>query len=289
MQAQGLLTGKFTLHAQTPTVQAGVTDKSSRMIYPAAGGTLKLVDAKAAFTDVLEKSFDGSLKFDSAAPVTPGLPTDWLGNSVTIPSGVPITLTVHLALVAEVSASRDNQFKASVGAFAKATSSVGVYVFSKLLKPCTETVTLSSSPYFLPTIKYKDVCLDVLKDIDASMTENHINTCTVPSNVEGLSGSCSANKWLVMQKRTGPTVVTGFSAPTLTAANKANIVFGVGFYPMCVEYFSLSCVFILTTVSQCAHIDLCRHLQGILSSSLGGHHHSPGLIVLLQRGHKHRE
>ena len=288
MQALGILTGKFTLHAQTPTVQAGVTDKSSRMIYPTADG-LKLVDAKAAFTDVLG-TFDGSLKFDSAAAVTPGLPTDWLGNTVTIPAGVPISLTVHLALVAEVSASRDNQFKASVGAFAEATASVGVYVFSKLLKPCTETLNrLSSTVYWLPSNTYTDICLDVLKDIDASMTENHINTCTVPSNVEGLSGSCSANKWLVMQKRTGPIVETGFSAPTLTATNKANVVFAVGFYPMYVEHLSSYCVFILTTVSQCAHIDLCRYLQDILGSSLGGHHHSPGLIVLLQRGHKHRE
>jgi len=167
MQALGILTGKFTLHAQTPTVQAGVTDKSSRMIYPTADG-LKLVDAKAAFTDVLG-TFDGSLKFDSAAPVTPGLPTDWLGNTVTIPAGVPISLTVHLALVAEVSASRDNQFKASVGAFAKADSSIGLFVFSRVTSPCTDTS-------WLPNSKYGNICKDVLSK--AGVTETQIKDHT---------------------------------------------------------------------------------------------------------------
>ena len=215
------------------------------MIYPAIGGTLKLADAEAAFTDVLE-TFDHSLQFNPGL-VTPNLPTDWLGNTIVIPAGVPITLTVHLALVAEVSASRDNQFKASVGAFAKATASVGVYVFSKLTKPCTETMNyFSSTPYFLPTISYKSICLDVLKD--ASVTEDNINSCTAPSGVQGLKGGCAQSRWLLLQKTTGPDVETGFSTPTLTAANKANVVFGVGFYPMCVEQLHLSFACILTTV-----------------------------------------
>jgi hypothetical protein len=52
--------------------------------------------------------------------VTPDLPSDWAGVSITIPVGVPITLKVSLGLVAELSATRDNQFTASVGAFARA-------------------------------------------------------------------------------------------------------------------------------------------------------------------------
>jgi hypothetical protein len=219
MRVEGLLTGKFTLHAQTPTIQAGKTDKAARMIYLTTGGTLKLFDAKAAFTDVME-TFDDTLQFNTNRLVTPDLPTDWMGNSVIIPAGVPITLTVQLALVAEVSVTRDNQFKASVGAFAKATASVGVYVFSKKTKPCSSD---------LPNSNYQSICLDVLKD--ASVTEDHIEKCTVPSGVQGLSGGCSSSL-LVLQKRTGPDVETGFSTPTLTAANKANVVFGVGFYPM---------------------------------------------------------
>ena len=245
IQAEGLLTGKFTLHAQTPSVQAGATSKASRMIYPGVGGALKLVDAGASFTDVL-KTFDGSIKFDKSAAVTPNLPSDWTGPPpITITVGVPVTIQVHLALVAEVSATRDNQFKASVGAFAKATSSVGLFIFSKINKPCTD-VKFSGGTVWLPKDSYKEICLDVLKD--ASVTEAQIQSCTVPSGVQGLSGSCSANEWLVLQKRTGPIVETGFSAPTLTAANKANVVFGVGFYPMYAELRVLFFASILTTV-----------------------------------------
>jgi hypothetical protein len=245
IQAEGLLTGKFKLHAQTPSVQAGATSKASRMIYPGVGGALKLVDAGASFTDVL-KTFDGSIKFDKSAAVTPNLPTDWTGPPpITITVGVPVTIQVHLALVAEVSATRDNQFKASVGAFAKATSSVGLFIFSKINKPCTD-VKYSGGTVWLPKDSYKEICLDVLKD--ASVTEAQIQSCTVPSGVQGLSGSCSANEWLVLQKRTGPIVETGFSAPTLTAANKANVVFGVGFYPMYAELRVLFFASILTTV-----------------------------------------
>lgn len=246
MQVEGLLTGKFTLHAQTPTIQAGKTDKAARMIYLTTGGTLKLLDAKAAFTDVME-TFDDTLQFNTNRLVTPDLPTDWMGNSVIIPAGVPITLTVRLALVAEVSVTRDNQFKASVGAFAKATASVGVYVFSKLTKPCTARINLVITfPHqYLPNSNYESICLDVLKD--ASVTEDSIESCTVPSGVQGLSGSCSSSL-LVLQKRTGPDVETGFSSPTLTAANKANVVFGVGFYPMYVEQRHSSCACILKIV-----------------------------------------
>jgi hypothetical protein len=219
------------LHAQTPSVQAGAISKASRMIYPTTSG-LKLVEATETFTDVMQKTFENQLKFDSSNMVTPGLPTDWLGTKITIPSGVPITLNVHIGLVAEVSATRDNQFTASVGAFAKAESSVGLFIFSKLAQPCTGKAYGAIAN--LPTAKYESICLDVLKD--ASVTEAQINACTVPT-AGGVSGSCSSDsKWLVLQKRTGPTVETGFSAPTLTATNSAKVEFGVGFYPMYVVF-----------------------------------------------------
>jgi hypothetical protein len=50
LQAEGLLTGKFTLHAQTPVVDAGQVSKASRMFYPTTGG-LKLADVTTAFSE----------------------------------------------------------------------------------------------------------------------------------------------------------------------------------------------------------------------------------------------
>ena len=189
LQADGLLTGKFTLQAQTPTVAAGQTSKASRMIYPATGG-LKLADAKASFTDKME-TFTDKVEFDGSNPVTPDLPSDWKGVSITIPAGVPITLTVSVGLVAEVSATRDNQFKASVGAFARAESSIGLFVFSKVTSPCTDTS-------WLPTSSYGNICKDVLSK--AGVTETQIKDHT--------------SAFLIKQIKTGPTVTTSFTAPT---------------------------------------------------------------------------
>ena len=53
LQVTGVLTGKFTLHAQTPTVDSGKTDTASTMIYPTERG-LKLVNAKDSFTNVMK-------------------------------------------------------------------------------------------------------------------------------------------------------------------------------------------------------------------------------------------
>ena len=136
IQADGVLTGKFTLHAQTPTPASG-TSSASRIIYKSGAG-LKLMDAKAAFTDVLQ-TFTTAAKFDSGAAVTPDLPaaSDWSGVPFTVTIGVPIQMNFAVAFVAEVSATRENQFKAQMGAFAKATSSVGLFVFSKIAGTCS--------------------------------------------------------------------------------------------------------------------------------------------------------
>jgi hypothetical protein len=207
LQAKGLLTGKFTLHAQTPVVDAGKVSKASRMLYPTTAGGVKLADVTTAFSDVLP-SFTNEFKFEMSA-VTPGLPTDWAGVSITIPAGVPITLKVSIGLVAELSATRDNQFTASVGAFARADSAIGLYVFSKIEKPCTDSS-------WLPTVKHTAICNDVLND--AGVTEAQI--------------SASSSDYFTFTKKDGPTVTSGFSAPTLTAKNNEKIEFGVGFYPM---------------------------------------------------------
>jgi hypothetical protein len=206
LQAEGLLTGKFTLHAQTPVVDAGKVSKASRMLYPTSGG-VKLADVTTAFSDVMP-TFTNQFQFEMSA-VTPGLPTDWAGVSITIPAGVPITLKVSIGLVAEISATRDNQFTASVGAFAKATSSIGLYVFSKIEKPCTDSS-------WLPNAKYTAICNDVLKE--AGVTEAQI--------------FASSSDYFTFTKKDGPTVKSGFSAPALTAKNNEKIEFGVGFYPM---------------------------------------------------------
>jgi hypothetical protein len=156
LQAKGFLTGKFTLYAQTPVVDAGKVSKASRMIYPSTPyGVPKLADATTAFSDVMT-TFTNSFKFETKE-VTPDLPSDWLGADIIIPAGVPITLKVSLGLVAELSASRDNQFTASVGAFARADSSVDLFVFSRIENRCTDTS-------WLPTAKYETICQDVLNE-----------------------------------------------------------------------------------------------------------------------------
>jgi hypothetical protein len=177
------------------------------MIYPGTGGSLKLADATTTFSNVM-KTFTDKFEFGMKA-VTPDLPSDWLGASIMIPAGVPITLKVSLGLVAELSATRDNQFSASVGAFARATSSIGLFVFSKIAKSCTDTSQL-------PTAKYGQICQDVLKD--AGITEE---------NILAASGD-----FYSFTKTTGPTVTSGFSAPTLKAKNNEKVEFRVGFYPM---------------------------------------------------------
>ena len=220
IQADGVLTGKFTLHAQTPTPASG-TSSASRIIYKSGTG-LKLMDAKAAFTDVLQ-TFTTAAKFDSGAAVTPDLPSasDWSGVPFTVTIGVPIQMNFAVAFVAEVSATRENQFKAQMGAFAKATSSVGLFVFSKIAGTC------SAGAYLLGD--FKTACTQVLKD--ASVSESNIEACTVPS-ASGVTGSCSGSSYLVITKRVGPTLESGFSSPTLTATNDKKVVFGVNFYPM---------------------------------------------------------
>ncbi len=207
IQANGLLTGNFMLQAQTPPVAAGQTSKASRMIYPTSGG-LALVDAKASFTDVME-TFSGDVKVKTTL-TTPGLPSDWKGVDIQIPAGVPIKLTVSVGLVAEVSATRDNQFKASVGAFARADASVSAFLFSKQSSgACTDSS-------WLPSTKYVDICKDVFSQ--AGVTESQVNN--------------AADAVTMKTKKTGPTVKTSFIAPTVTAVNDKEIVFAVGFYPM---------------------------------------------------------
>ncbi len=226
LQANGLLTGKFTLHAQTPVVDAGQVSKAARMIYPSSpSGSLKLAEATTSFSNVMA-TFTNSFQFETKA-VTPDLPSDWLGADITIPAGVPITLKVSLGLVAELSATRDNQFSASVGAFARAESSIGLFVFSKITNPCSDSS-------WLPTAKYTSICRDVLKD--AGVTEADIKN--------------SASDFLSLTKKTGPTVTSGFSAPTLTAKNNEKVVFGVGFYPMYIYHTFFSfCASSLTSFS----------------------------------------
>ncbi len=222
IQAEGLLTGKFTLHAQTPTPGSG-TSTASRIMYKSGTG-FKLVDAQSAFTDVLQ-TFTNSAKFESSAAITPGLRalSDWSGVPFTITIGVPIQMNVAVAFVAQVTATRENQFKAQMGAFAKATSSVGLFVFSKISGTCSAS---GSSSYLLAS--YKTICAQVLKD--ASVSESNTESCTVPSS-SGVTGSCSGS-YLVITKRVGPTLESGFSSPTLTASNNQKVVFGISFYPM---------------------------------------------------------
>jgi hypothetical protein len=205
LQADGLITGKFMLHVQTPTVDSDKTIKASRMIYPATKG-LTLADATASFTDVM-KTFTNTGSFEMK-DVTPDLPTDWKGVPITLP-GVPITLTVSIGLVAEMSANRDNQFKASLGAFARAEASVGLFVFSKMDNTCSDSS-------WVPNSQYTSVCQDVLQA--AGITENNIES--------------SQNAFYILLKRTGPTVKTGFSAPSVTAKNNEKVFLGIGFYPM---------------------------------------------------------
>ena len=170
LQAKGLLTGKFTLHAQTPVVDAGKVSKASRMIYPSTpSGFPKLADAETVFSDVMT-TFTNSFEFETKE-VTPDLPSDWLSADIIIPAGVPITLKVNLGLVAELSATRDNQFTASVGAFARADSSVDLFVFSKIDNRCTDTS-------WLPTAKYEAICEDVLKEAGVGEAQGTVTFTT---------------------------------------------------------------------------------------------------------------
>jgi hypothetical protein len=293
-QVTGLLTGKFTLHAQTSTIQTGATDTVSTMVYPSNSG-LSFANAKESFTDVL-KTFSGRLEFDGSKEVTPDLPHDWIGPPpIYITIGVPISIQVHVALVAELSATRDNQFTASVGAYARASSTAGLFVFSKMEKPCTGR-NMWGAIANLPTEEYKDSCLAVFSE--AYLDEDDAKEChplswaspgrNVPPNFRW---SCPDQTFLVIQERRGPDVTTSFSAPTLTAKNNREIVFGVGFYPMYVDHISLppllpllsplfSLFFppspsnhILTFFPQRARINLCQHLQDIHSPARGSYYH----------------
>ena len=185
LQAKGLLTGKFTLHAQTPVVDAGKVSKASRMIYPSTpSGFPKLADATTAFSDVMT-TFTKSFEFDTNG-VTPHLPSDWLGVDIMIPAGVPITLKVTLGLVAELSATRDNQFTASVGAFARVDSSVDLFVFSKIDNRCTDTS-------WLPTAKYEAICEDVLKEAGVGEAQGTVTVTTYVRDPNSHSGGCSGS------------------------------------------------------------------------------------------------
>jgi hypothetical protein len=244
IQVTGVLTGKFTLHAQTSTIKAGTTDSVSTMVYPTNNG-IYLANVKASFTDVL-KTFNGGIQFDGTKEVTPDLPDEWIGPPpIYITIGVPISIQVHVALVAELSATRDNQFTASVGAYARATATAGLFVFSKMDKPCTgrNSVIIGGGIANFPDEAYKDVCLNVL--YEAFLNEDDAKECfpmswaNAGANVpKDFRWHCSDEKFLVIQARTGPDVTTSFSAPTLTAKNDRKIVFGVGFYPMYVDHIS---------------------------------------------------
>ena len=166
IQAEGLLTGKFTLHAQTPTPGSG-TSSASRIMYKSGTG-FKLVDAQTVFTDVLP-TFSNGAKFESSTAITPGLRalSDWSGVPFTITIGVPIQMNFAVAFVAQVSATRENQFKAQMGAFAKATSSVGLFVFSKISGTCSAS---GSNSYLIAS--YKTTCALVLAE--ASVSESNI-------------------------------------------------------------------------------------------------------------------
>lgn len=244
IQVTGVLTGKFTLHAQTSTIRTGTTDSVSTMVYPTSNG-IDFANVQASFTDVL-KTFNGGIQFDGTKEVTPDLPDEWIGPPpIYITIGVPISIQVHVALVAELSATRDNQFTASVGAYARATATAGLFVFSKMDKPCTGrnpvVFGIGGGLANLPHEAYKDVCLNVL--YEAFLNENDAKECFPVSWFNGgapkdFRWHCSDEIFLVIQARTGPDVTTSFSAPTLTAKNDRKIVFGVGFYPMYVDHIS---------------------------------------------------
>jgi hypothetical protein len=123
-------------------------------------------------------------------------------------------------------------------------------MFSKISKPCTGKNSRGENIH-LPLNTYESVCRTVLDD--AFVTEGEIENCRVFVMPSASSGSfhwdCNAGNYLVIQRRTGPTVETGFSAPIVTAKNNQQIVLGVGFYPMYEEYLCLISAYNLTTVS----------------------------------------